>query len=490
MTLRRRLLIALLLTLLIALTASSTIVFQLYRSALLTKIDQELSGSLPFLQRRLLQPQQISPLGAGQGTALGGPRGRAQPPLSLPLDSIAGIVDPHSLAIRTISLFGEQNKIPTLHISTGNFAHPLGQNYFDQIASNGTSYRVLLAEFAPASPFYFVAMPMTQTDSQLRFLLITEVITGIAIACALSVVLLQILKRGLAPLESIASTADQISSGDLSLRVASVSAYSEMSRVGGAINSMLETIESAFKERDATEEKLRRFLADASHELRTPLTSIMGYAELFKLGAKDSPSDLETLMSRISKESQKMKVLVEDLLLLARLDEKRDLNRKPTELAVVASEVCDEFAALNKDRRISFSTRGFNQVCGDELLLRQAIANLLANAVKYTPAGSPIEVEIAEIESNSTCKLAVSDHGPGLDQKGLEHSFDRFWQEDYSRSNQGVGLGLSIVKSVVEEHRGSVTVQNLSRGGACFEMMLPLFRPPASFDDPTPASSG
>ncbi|NNN14201.1 MAG: HAMP domain-containing histidine kinase [Acidimicrobiaceae bacterium] len=480
MTLRRRLLIALLLTLLIALTASSTIVFQLYKSALLTKIDQELSGSLPFLHRRLLQTQQVSPLGTGRATGFGGPGGPAQPPLSLPVDSIAGVIDQNSLAVRTISLFGEQSKIPTLKISPGNIPHPLGQNYFDQIASDGSSYRVLLTEFAPNRPLYFIAIPLAQTDSQLQFLLITEIFTGIAIAGALSIVLLQILKRGLAPLESIADTADQISSGDLSLRVASVSAYSEMLRVGGAINSMLETIESASKERDATEEKLRKFLADASHELRTPLTSIMGYAELFKLGAKNSPSDLETLMSRISKESQKMKVLVEDLLLLARLDEKREVTRKATELAVVASEVCDEFATLNKDRRISFSARGSSQVSGDELLLRQAISNLLTNAVKYTPAGSAIEVEIDEIKSNNTCKLTVSDHGPGLNQKGLEHSFDRFWQEDSSRSNQGVGLGLSIVKGVVEEHSGSVAVHNLSRGGACFEIVLPLYRPPAT----------
>ena len=483
MPLRRRLLIALLLTLLIALTSSSTIVFQLYKSALLTKIDEELSSSLPFLKRRLHQPEQASPLQPGPGAGFSGPGGPPQPPLSLPVDSIAGIVKQNHQVVRTISLFGEQNKVPTLNISTGNITHPLGQNYFDQIASNGSRYRVLLTELDPNSPFYFVAIPLAQTDSQLQFLLITEVLTGLAIAGALSIVLLQILKRGLAPLESIAITADQISSGDLSLRVVSASAYSEMSRVGGAINSMLETIESAFMERDATEEKLRKFLADASHELRTPLTSIMGYAELFKLGAKNSPSDLETLMSRISKESQKMKVLVEDLLLLARLDEKREMTKKATDLAVVASEVCDEFAALHKDRKISFSARGSSQVCGDELLLRQAISNLLTNAVKYTPAGSAIEVEIDEITSNSTCRLTVSDHGPGLNQKGLEHSFDRFWQEDPSRSNQGVGLGLSIVKSVVEEHSGSVTVHNLSRGGARFELVFPLYPQPTSCDE-------
>ncbi len=473
MTLRRRLLFGLLLTLLIALTASSTIVFQLYKSALISKIDQQLSGTVPFIQRRL-KPGLAGPVGPGRFSGFNGPGKPPAPALSLPADSIAGIIEPNSLTIRTISLFGEQNPVPNLNISTRSTAQQPGQYYFDQVASDGSSYRVLLVNFSPNRPLYFVAIPLSQTNSQLQLLLLTEEFTGIAIAGALSIVLLQILKRGLAPLESIAKTADKISSGDLSLRVATESRYSEMSRVGRAINSMLETIEGAFKERNATEDKLRKFVADASHELRTPLTSIMGYADLFKLGAKNSPSDLETLMSRISKESQKMKVLVEDLLLLARLDEERDPNTTEVEMAVVASELCDDFASLNKDRRIQFTTTGSAKVLGNELLLRQAISNLLTNAVKYTPAGTSIEVEVDEIPRENTCRLRVSDYGPGLNQNGLEHSFDRFWQDDTSRSNQGVGLGLSIVKGVVETHNGKVSVKNLPRGGACFEISLPL----------------
>ena len=263
-----------------------------------------------------------------------------------------------------------------------------------------------------------------------------------------------------------------------------------MGELGLALNTMLGDIETAFAEREATELRLRQFLADASHELRTPLTSIQGFAELFRVSGEDARVDLPTILRRIEEESARMKVLVEDLLLLARLDQTRAGERASVDLAVLAADACSDAVATDPDRAVTLDAPEPVVVAGDEAHLRQAMANLVTNAVRHTPAGSPIEVSARR--HDGVAVVAVRDHGAGLDETRRRPLFDRFWQADKARAGTGAGLGLAIVSSIATEHGGRATAANAPGGGAVFTIQLPLtppaLRPPAP--RPEAAASG
>jgi two-component system OmpR family sensor kinase len=235
---------------------------------------------------------------------------------------------------------------------------------------------------------------------------------------------------------------------------------------------MLDEIEEAFAEREATEQRLRQFLSDASHELRTPLTSIQGFAELFRLGDNVEHADLATILRRIEQESARMKVLVEDLLLLARLDETRPVARQPVDLAILAADACSDAVAVAPDRRVTLDAPEPVVVAGDEAHLRQAVANLISNALSHTPAGTPLEVGAELADGHAV--VCVRDHGPGLDEDAVAHAFDRFWQADRARTGVGAGLGLAIVAAIATEHGGTATAANMADGGAQFTLTLPL----------------
>jgi two-component system OmpR family sensor kinase len=273
----------------------------------------------------------------------------------------------------------------------------------------------------------------------------------------------------------MATSARSITAGNLSERVSPSEDRTEVGQLGLALNTMLDEIESAFAERDRTEHRLRQFLADASHELRTPLTSIQGFAELFRLGEHAGPGaaevDLPVIMRRIEEESARMKTLVEDLLLLARLDQTRPIERAPVDLAVLAADACSDAVAAAPDRPVTLDAPQPVVVLGDNDHLRQAIANLVTNAVRHTPAGTPIEVS-ARVAGGAAV-VAVRDHGTGLDDEALAHVFDRFWQADRARVGTGAGLGLAIVSGIAAEHGGTATVANAAGGGALFTLSLP-----------------
>jgi two-component system OmpR family sensor kinase len=251
---------------------------------------------------------------------------------------------------------------------------------------------------------------------------------------------------------------------------------------------MLGRIEEAFAARAASEERLRRFLADASHELRTPLTSIRGYAELFRRGASHRPDDLEKAMRRIEDESARMSVLVEELLLLARLDEGRPPQREPVLLADLAADARDDLRTSDPSRVVRLDADEDVVVNGDEMQLRQVIANLLANARVHTPAGSAVDIRVAA--DGPLAILEVTDHGNGLSRDDLPKVFDRFYRADQSRARDhgGAGLGLAIVASIVQSHGGRVGVSNAPGAGARFRVELPRmgFGEPDIGDDPPP----
>ncbi len=317
-------------------------------------------------------------------------------------------------------------------------------------------------------------MPLTEVQQTLNRLLLVEalVIAGVLLALGLSAFF--VVRLGLRPLSRIEVTAGKIAAGDLSHRVSPATTKTEVGRLGLALNAMLDRLEQAFRARTASEERLRRFLADASHELRTPLASIRGYAELFRMGATREPAELATAMRRIEEESGRMGVLVEDLLTLARLDETRERDHEPVDLVELAADAVEDARARAPEREISLHTDGPAVAQGDAAQLRQVLTNLLGNAIVHTPPGTPIEVGVSAEPGQA--RLAVRDHGPGIPTEARAHLFERFWRREggRERGRAGAGLGLAIVEAIVKAHHGHVTVDEAAGGGTEFVVTLPV----------------
>jgi two-component system, OmpR family, sensor kinase len=283
-----------------------------------------------------------------------------------------------------------------------------------------------------------------------------------------------LVRRELRPLVRIEDTAAAIAGGDLTQRVPQEAPGTEVGDLARSLNAMLAQIEQAFEQRRQSEERLRRFVSDASHELRTPLTSVRGFAELFRRGASGRPDDLALAMSRIESEAERMGVIVEDLLLLANFDQGRPLAQERFDLQAVLAEMVADHAMLHVDWPISFSSEGDSDLVGDELRVRQAVANLLANARAHTPRGTSIAVALATTGDDRT--VEVSDDGPGIAADDLPHLFERFYRVDASRARRsgGSGLGLAIVQAIAEAHGGSVRVTSVEGDGAAFTIVLPI----------------
>ena len=351
-------------------------------------------------------------------------------------------------------------------------------------------YRVLATADDDGDTLY-VAFPTTELDETLHRLVGIELVFSAAVLLFLALLSLAVVQLGLAPLERIAATAGDIAGGDLSRRVEPAEPDTEIGRLGLALNAMLAQIETAFAERGASEDRLRRFIADASHELRTPLTAIRGYAELFRRGAAERPEDLARAMRRIEDEAARMGLLVEDLLLLARLDQGRPLERQPVDLVTVAGDALADLSAIDPGRPVTYEHPETLVVSGDEARLRQVAGNLLANARVHTPEGTAVHVRVRAYDGQAI--LEVADEGPGLPagEEGLV--FERFYRADAARARTtagpsgtsvgGTGLGLSIVAAIVAAHGGSVHAGSPPSGrGAYFLVTLPL-TPPAIYND-------
>ena len=347
----------------------------------------------------------------------------------------------------------------------------------DAVGSSELRYRVYAAVASgDAGRMTVVAVPFTDIEATLERLLVVEALVIGGVLAALAAAGWWLVRLGLRPLDRISATAGAIAAGDLSRRVERAEPRTEVGRLGLSLNAMLARLEQAFAERRASEERLRRFLADASHELRTPLASIRGYAELFRIGAAREGPDVEKAMTRIEDEAARMGVLVEDLLALARLDEVRDAHREPVDLGELAADAVGDARAVAPGREIELLGAGNGAVVvdGDPHQLRQVLANLVRNALVHTPAGTPIEVSLATSGREAT--LAVRDHGPGLPTTDPSELFDRFWRADpgRGRGRAGAGLGLAIVAGIVHAHGGRATAADADGGGARFEVVLPL----------------
>jgi two-component system OmpR family sensor kinase len=289
-------------------------------------------------------------------------------------------------------------------------------------------------------------------------------------------------RTGLKPLEQIETTATEIAAGHpLSHRMPEASTRTEVGRMSNSLNSMLEQIESAFAARAASEHRMRSFVADASHELRTPLAGIRGFAELYRMGALSSDADIKRTMARIESEAVRMGGLVEDLLTLARLDEQRPIELAPMDLRTLAADALHDTTALDPTRPVSLTGPGGSTgpsaalVLGDEARLRQVVTNLVGNAVRHTPPGTPVRIGVGTLDGHGV--IEVADQGPGLTAEQSARVFERFYRVDASRSRQeggGAGLGLAIVSALVAAHRGDVQVESTLGEGAVFRVRIPV----------------
>jgi two-component system, OmpR family, sensor kinase len=328
--------------------------------------------------------------------------------------------------------------------------------------------------------FMIVAIPLADVDHTLHHLFLVEVVVVLGVLLALAVLAWWVVKLGLRPLEDMQQTAGAIAAGDLSRRVDVVDEKTEVGRLGIALNEMMQQIETAFAARAASEGRLRRFVGDASHELRTPLTSIRGYAELFRRGAADRPEDLAKAMRRIEEEANRMGMLVDDMLLLARLDQGRPLERQPVDLTRITRDAVDDARAVAPNRPIDYSPNGTILVPGDEARLRQVLANLLQNANRHTPPGTPVHVQV--LDGDDEAVIEVADEGPGMPSDDANRVFERFWRSDPSRTRAsgGAGLGLAIVAAIADAHGGRAEVQSTAGQGATFRVHLPHTAPTAA----------
>ncbi len=531
MTLRSRLVAALVILVVLAQSAFVAATYIAYSRSRYQLLDSELRSSVSVVSAYLDTAAGIStPAGLPAGPHFGPPVGdgpdgseRSGAPaggtadITTPtaatgsanagfwLSAPTTAVGPHSSDFAGAATQSGQPAVPSATFPPGSYAEliaPGGTVVAQGSYESGTSRPALPAEVAAAGPqtrlltvgstrgstrfrviitrsasgfTTVLATPTTQVTDSLDHLLVIEATAIAALVLVVSVGTWLVMRRGLRPLERMAATAGQISAGDFRLRVDPGDSASEVGELGSALNRMLDGIEAAFAEREATEIRLRQFLADASHELRTPLTSIQGFAELFRLNGEQARVDLPTILRRIEQESARMKVLVESLLLLARLDQNPAVDMRPTDLSVLAADACTDAVAVDHSRPVILDAPQPVEVLGDPAHLRQALSNLLSNALRHTPPGTPIEV--ACTRQGHLAVVSVRDHGQGLDVDALSHAFDRFWQGDKARVGAGSGLGLSIVAAIAGEHAGKAEASNAVGGGAIFTITLPALGP-------------
>jgi two-component system OmpR family sensor kinase len=349
--------------------------------------------------------------------------------------------------------------------------------------SGGPQFRVLVSSLQGGGQLV-VATPVSEMAATLHRLVYIELAVTLAALVAAGLLGWYLVRVGLAPLAEVEATAAAITEEDLDRRVPGEHGATEVGRLARTLNVMLGRIQDAFSARDATEARLRRFVADASHELRTPLAAVSAYAELFDRGARDNPEDLGRAMTGIRTESARMGGLVEDLLLLVRMDEGRPFEQAPVELVGLASEAVDAARAMGPAWPVHLEAARPVEVVGDRARLRQVLDNLLSNVRAHTPPDVEATVRIGSDDTHAV--IEVSDNGPGMTQEQTGRAFERFYRADPSRSrlHGGAGLGLAIVAAIVETHGGQVAATSSPGGGATFTARLPLEGAP-----PEPVSS-
>jgi two-component system OmpR family sensor kinase len=476
-TLRARLVAALLVLATVALAVFGVASVLLIRKSQLDRVDAQLTdlaGALnrPGLFRRLQS---------------GGPG-----PRDLPTDYRVMLFTSAGSRINT---FGQPDdeaggpSLPTVDVSTVDIRGPFTVR--DEAGGAAWRVKVVHAQDGIAA----IAVSLDTVEATTRQLIVIEFAVGSLLLVVLGSVAFAVVRLGLRPLTEIEHTAAEIAEGDLDRRV-EADAHTETGRLGRALNTMIGRLGSAMRQRERSEVRLRRFVADASHELRTPLTSIRGFAELYRRGGAPDRSEVDRLMGRIEEEAVRMGLLVDDLLLLARLDEQRALELDEVDLVVLAADAVHDVSARDPARPVRLETPdGPVRVIGDEHRLRQVTMNLVTNAVTHTPPGTPVTVTVATASLNGTngkkpaatagapleglteaAVLEVRDRGEGIPFDAAPLVFDRFYRLDSGRSRRsgGTGLGLAITAAILEAHNGRIDLHTTPGAGATFRVLLPL----------------
>jgi two-component system OmpR family sensor kinase len=454
----------------VGLLALAAITYAEQRSFLIQRVDDQTSAAVPAVTHQL-EPRGENPFGVGghDGQGPDGGPGFANVPSGTYGERRNALGNATKSTV--LAYFG-QRSLPKPELPR---AIPPGRRItVGSVGNSELRYRVLATPAREGDGTTVVAIPLSEVDGALHRLLAVEALVIGGVLAALAVLAWLLVRLGLRPLDRMGETADAIAAGDLSRRVTPADPRTEVGRLGLALNGMLAQIERAFAERQASENRLRRFLADASHELRTPLASIRGYAELFRIGAAREPAQAEKAIGRIEDQSARMGTLVEDLLTLAHLDQVPDATREVVDLSRLARDATDDARVAAPTREVSVDAPGSARVLGDQDKLRQVIGNLVRNALVHTPEGTPVEVRVHENGRRETV-LEVRDHGSGLPTDDPDELFERFWRSDPGRGRgpAGAGLGLSIVAAIVHAHGGRVQAANAPGGGASFTVTLP-----------------
>ena len=463
LSLRGRLLIGVISLVVIGLLVSDVATYGLLQSSLISRVDAQLMSG---------HNEAVGALG-GLGR---GPAQASQFPTGTVVERLGS--DGSILDAKVTTTFGAtpSSARPVLPKTLANAGMDIASSPITVEGTGGVA-RFRMTDWPENSfggEFVVLAIPLTDVQSTLSQLLQLEILIAVGVVTATALLAMLIIQVGLRPLQKMGGVAADIAAGDLTKRVEPATPTTEIGRLGLALNGMLSQIEAAFAERTESNNRLRRFIADASHELRTPLTSIRGYSEMLRRGANESPSDAELARRRIEEESVRMSTLVDDMLLIARLDQGRPLERKPVDLQTIATDAAADARAVAPQRQITLTAPGPVVVEGDDLRLRQVVGNLVRNALVHTPQQTAVEIAVST--ENGTGRMSVVDHGPGLQAKEMERIFEPFYRADPSRSRDsgGAGLGLSIVSAVVGAHGGTVNVTETSGGGVTFEVELPL----------------
>lgn len=465
MSLRLRLLLTLAPLFIAGLLAVDAGTFVALQSFLLSRVDQQLIAGHNGIQSALL--------GRGSGD---GSRGQLT---AFPAGTFGEIRDSSGeVLVQGTVGFGPVD--PSTHPIIPSGVRPGAPSAPTMITVGGAGsvgrYRAYVdtADDGNRGDVLIVAVPLDDVDGTLARLLTLEATVTGAVTLVVIVAIWLIVRRGLRPLERMGAAARSIAASDLSQRISPATERTEVGRLGLALNAMLSQLDAAFAERAAGEARLRRFVSDASHELRTPLTSMRGYAELLRRRPHMDRDDVMTAIRRIDDETRRMGVLVDDLLLLARLDQGRPLQPQRLDLAVLVADAVADARVSDPQRTVDVAVSRSVHVEADEMRLRQALANLLRNALVHTPAESPVEVTLGIADNGAM--IEVIDHGPGIPLEQAERIFERFHRVDPTRSRDqgGSGLGLSITAAIVKAHGGDISLVATPGGGATFRVRLPL----------------
>jgi len=505
-SLRTKLVTALLALVVVALVVISVVGLSFMRTYLLGQTDTQLRSIQGYAVGAVTGDPRAAAELAGDGYAVwwipeGGSVQQVVEPVSAPYSGLpTGDVPPSGFSSSTQSALTAS---PYLTTTVGG-------------ASPGDRWRVL--SIPQPDGTVVLGQDVSSVYNTLRQLAVVDLVVSAVILFVLAVAGFAVVQANLRALVDIEETAGEIAEGHLNRRVPERDPRTEVGSLGRSLNTMLSQIETSFHAQEESEaaarhaeERMRRFIADASHELRTPLTAIRGFAEYYRqrggmvprwgkpeaegeARSRDgvvttatglTPGDLDRLMGRVEKEAARMGLLVEDLLLLARLDQQRPLARQPVDLLSLAADAVHDARVLAPDRTIELSVApgAAYLVIGDEPRLRQVIGNLMSNALTHTPDGTPIEVAIGSgvldpRKSNPTpaVLLDVTDHGPGMSPEQAQRVFERFYRTDRARtrSTGGSGLGLAIVNALVTAQGGVASVRTAEGKGATFRIALPL----------------